>query len=119
MFIEAAKTPDLAPGGMLGVRLNGEDIVICNYEGKFYAVARKCGHAAAYLERGALTGYILTCPLHCAQFDITTGEALSGPVPEAPASKYADPAAAELKTLGLRVYPVKVEGEAIGVEVTQ
>ena len=93
MFIEAGKTSDIAPGGMLGVKLNGEDIVICNYEGKFYAVARKCGHAAAYLERGTLSGYILTCPLHCAQFDITTGEALSGPVPEAPSSKHADPAA--------------------------
>lgn len=118
MFIEVAKTSDIAPGGMLGVKLNGADIVVCNYEGKFYAVSRKCGHAAAYLERGTLTGYILTCPLHCAQFDITTGEALSGPVPEAPSSKYPDPAAPGIKTIGLRVYPVKVEGDSINVEVS-
>ena len=118
MQVKAANTSDIAPGGMLGVKLNGVDLTICNYEGKFYAVARKCGHAGVYLEHGALTGYILTCPLHCAQFDITTGEALSGPVPEAPASKYADPAAPALKTLGLKVYPVKIEGDIINVEVS-
>lgn len=117
MFVEAAKTADIAPGGMLGVKLNGLALTICNYEGKFYAVERACGHAAAYLDRGTLTGYILTCPLHCAQFDIITGEALSGPVPEAPDSKYPDPGAAALKTSGLKVYPVKTENGAILVEL--
>ena len=117
MKIEAAKVSDIAPGGMLGVRLNGADLTLCNYEGKFYAVERRCGHAAAFLERGALTGYILTCPLHYAQFDITTGEALSGPVPEAPASKYEDPAAPNLVTRGLKTYPVTVEGDSVMVEL--
>ncbi len=117
MLVEAAKTADIAPGGMLGVKLNALALTICNYEGKFYAVERTCGHAAAYLDRGTLTGYILTCPLHCAQFDIITGEALSGPVPEAPDSKYPDPDAAALKTRGLKVYPVKVENGAILVEL--
>lgn len=117
MLVEAAKTADIAPGGMLGVKLNGAALVICNYGGRFYAVERACGHAAAYLERGTLTGYILTCPLHYAQFDITTGEALSGPVPEAPASKYPDPAAPGLKTRGLKVYPVTVEGDSVKVDL--
>lgn len=117
MRIEAAKVSDIAPGGMIGVKLDGADLAVCNYGGKFYAVERKCGHAAAYLDRGALTGYILTCPLHCAQFDITTGEALSGPVPEAPACKYTDPAAPDLKTRDLKTYPVTVEGDSIKVEI--
>lgn len=119
MFVEAAKTPDIAPGGMLGVKLNGLALTICNYEGRFYAVERTCGHAGAYLERGTLTGYILTCPLHCAQFDITTGSALSGPIPDAPDSKYPDPDAPALRTRGLKVYPVKVENGAILVELDQ
>ena len=117
MKLEAAKVSDIAPGGVLGVKLNGINLAVCNYGGRFYAVARQCGHAAAYLDRGALTGYILTCPLHCAQFDITTGEALSGPVPEAPACKYADPAAPELATRGLKTYPVTLEGDSIQVEI--
>jgi nitrite reductase/ring-hydroxylating ferredoxin subunit len=35
----------------------------------------------APLELGTLDGIYLTCPMHCAQFDITNGEALCGPVP--------------------------------------
>lgn len=117
MKLEAAKVADIAPGGVLGVKLNGVDIAVCNYGGRFYAVSRRCGHAAAFLDRGALTGGILTCPLHCAQFDVTTGEALSGPVPEAPACEYADPAAPELATRGLRTYKVTLEGDSIQVEI--
>ena len=119
MKIEAAKVTDIAPGGMLGLRMNGLQLAVCNYGGKFYAVERQCGHAAAYLDRGALTGYILTCPIHYAQFDIITGEALSGPVPAAPASKYEDPEAPQLTTHGLKTYPVTVEGDSIMVELPE
>jgi nitrite reductase/ring-hydroxylating ferredoxin subunit len=35
----------------------------------------------APLELGTLDGIYLTCPMHCAQFDIINGEALSGPIP--------------------------------------
>ncbi|HOW89812.1 MAG TPA: Rieske 2Fe-2S domain-containing protein, partial [Elusimicrobiales bacterium] len=73
MFIEAARAEDIAPGGVIGVKAGGRDLAICNHEGTFYAVERACGHASARLERGTLNGRILTCPLHYAQFDITTG----------------------------------------------
>ena len=117
MFLKAAEISEIADGGMKAVGLNGRAIVLCNYEGRFYAVERKCGHAGVHLERGALTGYILTCPLHCAQFDITTGRALSGPVPEAPASGYPDPAAPSLKTRDLASYPVRLVSDAIEVDL--
>ncbi len=117
MRTEAAKVSEIAPGGMLGVKLNGIHLAVCNYGGEFYAVERRCGHAAAYLDRGTLNGYILTCPLHYAQFDVVTGEALSGPIPEAPASKYENPAAPQLATHGLKTYPVTVEGDSIMVDL--
>ena len=117
MFLEAAKASDIARGGMIGVELNGRSVVLCNYEGKFYAVERACGHASARLDRGTLSGRILTCPLHYAQFDITTGEALSGPIPEAPHSKYPDPEDPALKTRGLKTYPVKEENGSVLVEL--
>jgi nitrite reductase/ring-hydroxylating ferredoxin subunit len=117
MLIKAAAETEIAPGGMAAVTLNGREIVLCSHAGTFYAVERACGHAKARLERGALTGWILTCPLHYAQFDIRTGEALSGPVPKAPESRHADPAAPSLKTRGLKTWPVKVEGGHIYVDV--
>ena len=80
-FVQAIRTAEVAPGGMKAVELNGHELVICNCAGSFYAVDRRCGHMNAPLEMGTLEGSILTCAMHCAQFDVTTGEALSGPVP--------------------------------------
>lgn len=117
MFIKAAEENEIFPGGMKAVTLNGRDIVLCNCAGAFYAVERACGHAGARLERGALTGWILTCPLHYAQFDVRTGEALSGPAPKAPESRHADPADPKLKTLGLKTWPVKKEAGTVFVDV--
>ncbi len=117
MFIKAAEAAGILPGGMKAVALNGHEVVLCNYAGALYAVERSCGHAGARLERGALTGWVLTCPLHYAQFDIRSGEALSGPAPKAPASKHPDPADPTLKTASLKTWPVKIEDGFIFVDL--
>ena len=80
-FSKAISADEIAPGGMKAVELDGNEIVVCNCGGKYYAVQRRCGHMNAPLDMGTLDGIYLTCPMHCAQFDITNGEALSGPVP--------------------------------------
>lgn len=80
-FVQVIQTAEIAPGGMKAIELNGRELVICNCAGTFYALDRRCGHMNAPLEMGTLDGVILTCAMHCAQFDVTTGEALSGPIP--------------------------------------
>ena len=80
-FVRAIAADGIAPGGMKTVELAGSAIVVCNCGGTYYAVQRRCGHMNAPLELGTLDGTYLTCPMHCAQFDVTTGEAISGPVP--------------------------------------
>lgn len=117
MFEKAAEVKDIAPGGMKALRLGGREIILCNVDGAFYAVERTCGHASARLERGALTGWILTCPLHYAQFDVRSGAALSGPVPKAPQSFYPVPADPALKTKDLRTWPVRTEDGAVLVNI--
>jgi len=117
MFIKAAQEKDIAAGGMKAVTLEGHELVLCNCGGTFYAVERACGHANARLERGALTGWLLTCPLHYAQFDVRSGEALSGPVPKAPDSAHADPADPALKTRGLKTWPVRSEGGCLYIDI--
>ena len=118
MLLKAAEADEILPGGMKAVTLNGREIVLCNCAGTFYAVERACGHAKARLERGALTGWILTCPLHYAQFDIRSGEALSGPAPKAPESKHAAPSDPSLKTAGLKTWPVTLKNGSVFVELT-
>lgn len=128
MLVEAAKLSDIAPGGLIAVEVGGEEIVLGNYEGRIYAVSRRCGHMNAPLEMGTLDGYIVTCPLHHVQFDITTGEALSPTVPR----DFGDTVipdeiqdyfrrqgriAKHIKICDIKTYPVQVDGDAIKVDV--
>ena len=128
MFVEVAKMDEIAPGGMKAYEVKGKEIVLCNYDGKIYALSRRCGHTNASLEMGTLEGYILTCPLHYSQFDITTGEVLSGPLfhylGDEPLSEnlknyfqYIGTLLAKIKTYDLYTYTVKIEGDSITVEV--
>ena len=82
MLVEVAKAGEIAPGGLKFVRAGDREIVVCNCDGRYYAVDRRCGHMNGPLEMGALDGIIVTCPMHHVQFDVTTGQALNHPVPE-------------------------------------
>lgn len=107
MFVSVARAGEILPGGMKAVDRAGKKIVICNLDNTFYALERQCSHQGASLDMGTLDGYILTCPLHYAQFDIRTGEVLNGAVPPDHRNPTGD----------LTVYPVKVEAGAIKVEI--
>ena len=74
----------------------GELVLLANVDGKFYAVSAICTHEGAMLPYGSLQGEEVTCPLHFACFNVTTGEVLAGLAQEA-----------------LQRYAVKVEGEDI------
>ncbi len=128
MLFEVAKTDEIAVGGMKAVVAEGKEIVLCNYDGRIYAVGRRCGHMNAPLEMGTLEGYILTCPMHHSQFDITTGEALSNPVPRDSGNEpfpesldnyfqYLNTLMSRIKTYDLKTFPVKIEGDSVMVEV--
>ena len=128
MLVEAAKLNEIVPGGLKAVEVNGEEIVLCNYEGKIYAISRRCGHMNAPLDLGALEGYVLTCPMHHAQFDITSGEALSGPVPAnlgdevipegiGKYMQYVGMLMSHIKTCNIKTYSVKIDNDLIKVEV--
>jgi nitrite reductase/ring-hydroxylating ferredoxin subunit len=109
-FARAIKAADISPGGMRAVELNGRELVICNCGGSFYAMDRRCGHMNAPLEMGTLDGSILTCAMHCAQFDVITGEALSGPVPPYLGNEIPPPrTGALLKNVGMLMKPVRTE----------
>jgi nitrite reductase/ring-hydroxylating ferredoxin subunit len=78
-FAAVGKVADLAPGSMTFAAVEGQRIVLANVDGQFYALRDICGHRNAPLSRGKLTGHIVECPLHFAQFDIRNGCFLDGP----------------------------------------
>src|SRR5262245_22317478 len=127
MLVEVAKVDEISSGGMKFVRVGDKEVVVCNADGRYYALDRRCGHMNAPLEMGALDGTILTCPMHHVQFDITTGEALSRPVPEY-FSEPLPPAWAQymnhigmlmqnLSVCNIKTFPVRIETDSIKVDV--
>jgi nitrite reductase/ring-hydroxylating ferredoxin subunit len=124
---KVAKVGDILPGGMMMVQTEGKELVLCNFDGTFYAVERRCGHMNAPLELGTLNGYILTCPMHSAQFSVITGEAINSAIPRPRSLPKVDGPVAvpgylarlidKVKTMDVRSFPVSVEGDEIFIEV--
>jgi nitrite reductase/ring-hydroxylating ferredoxin subunit len=124
---KVAMVGDILPGGLMLVQAKGIEMVLGNFEGTFYALERRCGHMSAPLEQGTLSGYILTCPMHSAQFSIVTGEAINAailrtrvpPKIDGPTavSGYLARLMENVKTMGVRTFPVTIEGSEIFVDV--
>jgi len=97
-FVAVCKTDDFAPGELKFVAVDRERVVLANVDGAIYALRDMCGHRNAPLSRGRLSGHIIECPLHFAQFDVRTGELIDGPV-----------------STPVPIYEVRVEGDTVYV----
>ena len=101
-YVKVAETTGFTPGMVHGAEVDGRTIAIANVDGEYYAIDATCTHRGGPLAEGELSGAVLTCPWHGGQFDVRTGQVQRFPPPEP-----------------VRVYPVKVEGGAILVEVSE
>ncbi len=99
-FKTGEKRDEWPDGAMKRFIIDGKNILVVNYEGKYFAIGGKCTHMGGDLSKGTLNGKVVRCPRHGSQFDVTTGTRIAGP-----ASK-SEPA-----------YEVKVEGGNIQVNV--
>jgi nitrite reductase/ring-hydroxylating ferredoxin subunit len=73
-FQRAANKKDIKEGGLLGVELEGNNLVLAMINGQVFAMDAICSHQAGPLEEGTLEGFDLTCPLHYAVFDVRNGK---------------------------------------------
>lgn len=76
-YVEIAKTEEIPVGNMKAFVIQGNDILVVNYQGKYYALNNKCTHMKGELAKGKIEGKIITCPRHGSKFDITTGKCVS------------------------------------------
>lgn len=128
-FVEVASVDDVPVGTTRHVEAKGVEIALANVRGTIYAVSDRCGHQNAPLSKGTLYDNIITCPLHHAQFDVTTGKMIAGMVElslpgmdQAPkevqdAMKAIGELTTHIKTHDLQSFPVKVEGKKIYINV--
>ncbi len=84
----------------LGVTVGKAQIAIVRAAGALHALDNVCTHQYALLSDGYVEDGCIECPLHQGKFELATGNAMCAPVTEP-----------------VKVYPVKVEGGRILVEL--
>ena len=77
--IELSKLNDIPEGTMKRIDVGDTEVLLANVNGKLYAINNRCGHMNAPLSMGTLRDRIVECPLHHAQFDVTTGKVIRKP----------------------------------------
>jgi 3-phenylpropionate/trans-cinnamate dioxygenase ferredoxin subunit len=77
--VNVAKFDDLVDGSGTAVEVGEDRIAIFRVGDEVHAIADRCSHAEASLAEGELFGTEVECPRHGAEFDITTGAALTLP----------------------------------------
>jgi 3-phenylpropionate/trans-cinnamate dioxygenase ferredoxin subunit len=85
--IKTLKTSDLSLNSSKVINLGGKQIALFNYEGEYYALDDMCSHAEASLSEGDVYDCKVECPLHGAEFDLKTGDAVTLPATK-PVNKY-------------------------------
>jgi 3-phenylpropionate/trans-cinnamate dioxygenase ferredoxin component len=71
---------DLAPGQTRAIEAFGLQLLVCNAEGRFYAIENRCPHALVRLDTAMLTGCILECPVHGGRLDVRDGSPQRRPI---------------------------------------
>jgi nitrite reductase/ring-hydroxylating ferredoxin subunit len=99
---QVGKVGELAPGDTRRVEVGGKGVLLVNVNGRLLTVAAECTHAGGPLEEGFLEGNTVECPWHGGQFDLDTGQPVSGP-----------------PMIALARYKVWVRGEDVLVDVGQ
>jgi nitrite reductase/ring-hydroxylating ferredoxin subunit len=129
-FVDVADVDGVPEGMMKHVEVGEKEILLANSEGRMYALCDRCGHMNAPLSMGALNGKVVTCPMHGARYDVTTGKKVAEPMALDP-SKFPEPIPeglqkvfaqaaqiqSKIKTYDQQTYETKVEGNTVQVRV--
>ena len=95
-----ARVGDIPEGEGRAFEVEGRTIGIYRCGGRLFAIADLCTHAFALLHEGSVDRVRCTveCPLHGAEFDLTSGAVLTPPAPEP-----------------VTVYPVRIDGDLVEI----
>jgi 3-phenylpropionate/trans-cinnamate dioxygenase ferredoxin subunit len=100
-WVQACATDDIDDEDLIRFDHGGRVYAIYKSpEGEFFATAGICTHEHAFLTDGLVMGDIIECPKHNGRFNYKTGAAKGAPV-----------------CVNLITHPVKVEGDAVYVNV--
>ena len=102
MKVKTVNISEINENSVKKISIGDKDISIFNVEGKFYAIDDLCSHAEASLSEGEVYDCKVECPLHGAEFDLNTGEAVTLPA-----------------TKPVKTYPVYIEDGHLYIEMNE
>ncbi|MCD9197870.1 non-heme iron oxygenase ferredoxin subunit [Aeromicrobium wangtongii] len=100
-FTEAAQLADVPDGGVLSVKVDGQEIALVRDGDDVYAIRDECSHASIPLSEGEVEGCEIECWLHGSRFDVRTGKPLNLPATEP-----------------VPTYSTQIEGETVMVDLS-
>jgi nitrite reductase/ring-hydroxylating ferredoxin subunit len=100
-FLDVSEVKDVRPGKLKHVDMEEKEILFANSDGKVYALCDRCSHVNAPLSMGTLDGKVVTCPMHGARFDVTSGKKVGEPMAADP-SKFPEPIPESLQKIFAR-----------------
>jgi nitrite reductase/ring-hydroxylating ferredoxin subunit len=129
-FVDVADVNDVPEGKTKHVEVKEKEILLTNSDGKVYALCDRCSHMNAPLSMGAMNGKVVTCPMHGARFDVTTGKKIAEPMaldpsklpeplPESLQKMFAHSAEiqSKIKTYDQPTYETRVDGNRVKVRI--
>ena len=99
-FTKVCTLADVPDEGALRVDVDGVDVAVVRSKGHVHAIDDTCSHAEVSLSEGDVSGGEVECWLHGSRFDLETGRPTCLPA-----------------TRPIAVYPVRVDGEDVLVDV--
>ncbi|KQX66609.1 non-heme iron oxygenase ferredoxin subunit [Angustibacter sp. Root456] len=101
-FEPAVHLDDLPDVGAVQVVINDQPVSVVRAEdGSIHAIDDVCSHAEVSLSEGEVEDCTIECWLHGSRFDLRTGQPTALPA-----------------TQPVDVYPVRIEGDVVHVDVT-
>jgi nitrite reductase/ring-hydroxylating ferredoxin subunit len=98
-LVKVSERNEFANGSGKVVRAEGTSLAIFKVGEEYFAMNNHCMHRGGPLGEGELDEFTITCPWHGWSYDVRTG------------------AFDLIPTLKLKVYPVKIEGDSVLVEL--
>tara|TARA_B100001248_G_C26988066_1_gene277754 strand:+ start:135 stop:452 length:318 start_codon:yes stop_codon:yes gene_type:complete len=98
--VKTFPTKDITQNASKVFNIDDNDIAIINCNDEYYAIDDLCSHAEASLSDGEVYDCKVECPLHGAEFDLKTGEAITLPA-----------------TKPVNIYPVSIEDGYLFLEI--
>lgn len=99
-WVKLATVSDVAEGQVRVFHAGEERVALCHLKDGFFALRDVCTHDDGPLGEGKVVGGQVECPRHGAQFDPKSGAATRMPA-----------------IVPVKVFPVKVEGENVLIQI--